>query len=92
MPTSHFHSVLLSDRAIRLRKLERMLRPGGVVPCRRLQSVAGASIATFKRDLDCLRLDFGARIAYVPAEFGYRLENLDWPGVLPALVDELRRV
>ena len=73
---------LLSPVAVRLRKMERLIRRGGAT-AEQMMAATGVSIATLKRDLDLLRWDLGAQIVYCPLTHNYELRNTDWPGVVP---------
>lgn len=82
-------AVLLTPAAIRMCRIERMLRRGPVPPSQMIEHVAGWR-ATIKRDLVALRLDFGADIAYDKTANVYVLRNSEWQGVRARLSDELR--
>ncbi len=88
-PEAQLEPHLLRMRTLRLRLMERLLRYGGVVSAARLRALTGASLATFKRDLEILRSEFGAEIVYDPAEGGYRLLNADWQGVIEKALHEI---
>ena len=76
--------LLLPPAIIRLRKMERLIRMGGAT-AERMMEATGASIATFKRDLELLRLDLGADVVYCSLSGKYELRNQAWPGVVPCL-------
>lgn len=78
---------LLTAEAQRLLAMERQLRGAGLPP----GGPDLASLATFKRDLQRLRTDLGAVVAWDNFVKRYRLRNPSWVGVMPHLIDEANR-
>lgn len=76
----------LTDEAKRLIRLEGYLRRAGIPK----SGPAGSSPSTFKRDLTKLRAEMGAVIQWRGDH--YSLINREWPGVVPHVLAELKRV
>lgn len=76
---------LLTTTAARLCRVEKLLRSRQVVTTEDLMRATGASRATLKRDLTCLREELGAPVIFDHVQGGYRLTNV-WQGIVPTLL------
>lgn len=81
---------LLTAEAVRMLRVERLLRRFAHVPLRDMITVTGGSMATVKRDLLCMRTVLDAPITY-HAGSGYALAP-GWPGVRAALIRQLEAI
>ena len=64
-------SFLLTDRALRLVTLERMMRRPQGATMAAMREATGASLATVKRDISALRDDIGLPFVTLPKGYGY---------------------
>ena len=81
---------LLTPEAVRMLRIERALRRHATVNLLDLMVIAGeVSVATLKRDLQCMRHVLGATIVYRVGK-GYSLYGT-WAGVRAAVAAELER-
>ena len=87
MPASLI-DLLLTPQAVRLCRIEGMLRRSGCVSFDELRTALDVSRATLKRDLSCLREHLEAPISYDRWDNGYRLAR-GWSGVMEKVADSL---